>query len=97
MLAVSNILFFMAIIFRLPLRSKVVFSTQHCQIMELWFIIYSGTMMECEFSQGKKSSEEEVELQRSTKKAKDAKGASEFGSPPSYRDKLVGEMSSAFV
>ena len=53
--------------------------------------------MECEFSQGEKSIEEEAELQRSTKKAKDVKGASEFGSPPSYRDKLVGEMSGAFA
>ena len=53
--------------------------------------------MECEFSQGEKSIEEEAELQRSTKKAKDVKGASEFGSPPSYKDKLVGEMSGAFA
>ena len=59
--------------------------------------------MECEFSQGdkfsegEKSSEEEAELRRSTKKAKDAKGATEFGSMPSYRDKLVGEMPGAFA
>lgn len=53
--------------------------------------------MECEFSPGENSIEEEAKLQRSTKKAKDAKGASKFGSPPSYRDKLVGEMSGAFA
>ena len=53
--------------------------------------------MECEFSQAGKSKEEEVELQRSNKKAKDAKGASEFGSPPSYKYKLVGEMPGAFA
>jgi len=53
--------------------------------------------MECEFCQGEKSIEEEAELQRSTKKAKDVKGASEFGSPPSYKDKLIGEMSGAFA
>nr|POE54642.1 putative disease resistance protein [Quercus suber] len=46
---------------------------------------------------GEKSSEEDAELHRSTKKAKDATGASEFGSPPSYRDKLVGEMPGAFA
>nr|POE50188.1 hypothetical protein CFP56_66252 [Quercus suber] len=53
--------------------------------------------MECEFSQTKKSKEEEAELHWSNKKVKDAKGASEFGSPPSYRDKLVGEMPGAFA
>nr|POE78689.1 hypothetical protein CFP56_66566 [Quercus suber] len=53
--------------------------------------------MECEFSQADKSKEEETELHRSNKKAKDAKGASEFGSPPSYRDKLVGEIPGAFA
>ena len=53
--------------------------------------------MECEFSEAGKSKEEEVELQRSNKKAKDAKGASKFGSPHSYRDKLVGEMPGAFA
>ena len=53
--------------------------------------------MECEFSQDVKSTEEEAELRWSTKKAKDAKGASEFGSPPSYRDKLVGEMPGTFA
>ena len=53
--------------------------------------------MECEFSENEKSTEEEAELQRSTKKPKDAKGASEFGSPPSYRDKLIGEMPGAFA
>ena len=53
--------------------------------------------MECEFSQAGKSKEEEVVLQRSNKKAKDAKGASKFGSPPSYKDKLVGEMPGAFA
>lgn len=59
--------------------------------------------MECEFSQGdkssegEKSSEEEVELRWSTKKAKDAKGATKFGSMPYYTDKLVGEMSGAFA
>ena len=53
--------------------------------------------MECEFSASEKSTEEEAELQRSTKKPKDAKGAREFGSPPSYRDKLIGEMPGAFA
>ena len=53
--------------------------------------------MECEFSRGKKSTEEEVELQRSTKKAKESLEVSEFGFPPSYRDKLVGEMPRAFA
>ncbi|XP_023893285.1 uncharacterized protein LOC112005271 [Quercus suber] len=53
--------------------------------------------MECEFSQADKSKEEETELHRSNKKAKDAKGASEFGSPPSYKDKLVGEIPGAFA
>ena len=53
--------------------------------------------MECEFSENEKSTEEEAELQRSTKKPKDVKGASEFGSPPSYRDKLIGEMPGAFA
>ena len=53
--------------------------------------------MECEFSEAGKSKEEEAELQRSNKKAKDAKGASEFGFPHSYRDKLVGEMPGAFA
>ena len=53
--------------------------------------------MECEFSQDVKSTEEEAELRWSTKKAKDAKGASEFGSPPSYRDKLVSKMPGAFA
>lgn len=53
--------------------------------------------MECEFSRGEKSIEEEAELQRTTKKAKDAKGVMEFGSPPSYRDKLVGEMPGAYA
>ena len=48
-------------------------------------------------SEGEKSTEEEAELQRSTKKPKDAKGAREFGSPPSYRDKLIGEMPGAFA
>lgn len=53
--------------------------------------------MECEFSQGEKSIEEEAKLQQSTKKAKDVKEALEFDSPPSYRDKLVGEMPGAFA
>ena len=53
--------------------------------------------MECEFSRGKESTEEEVELQRSTKKAKESLEVPEFGSPPSYRDKLVGEMPRAFA
>ena len=53
--------------------------------------------MECEFSTSEKSTEEEAKLQRSTKKPKDAKGATEFSTPPSYRDKLIGEMSGAFA
>nr|POF09458.1 hypothetical protein CFP56_48392 [Quercus suber] len=53
--------------------------------------------MECEFSQSEQSTKEEVEHRRSTKKEKDAMGASEFGSPPSYRDKLVGEMPGTFA
>jgi len=53
--------------------------------------------MECEFSQGEKTIEEEVELQWSTKKVKNANGALEFGSPPSYRDKLVDGMPSTFA
>ena len=53
--------------------------------------------MECEFSKSEQSTEEEAELHRSTKKAKDAMGASDFSSPPSYRDKLVGEMPGTFA
>lgn len=53
--------------------------------------------MECEFSQSEQSTKEEAEHRQSTEKAKDAMGASKFGSPPSYRDKLVGEMPGAFA
>lgn len=60
-------------------------------------IVLVNFEMECEFSRGKKSTEEEVELQRSTKKAKESLEVPEFGSPPSYRDKLVGEMPRAFA
>ena len=52
---------------------------------------------ECKFSCRKKSKEKEAELQRSTKKAKELLGALEFGSPPSYRDKLMAEILGAFA
>jgi hypothetical protein len=48
--------------------------------------------MECEFTEI--SSEEEAELQRSTKKVKETPFAPHAGS---YRDKLVGEIPGAFL
>nr|POF24678.1 hypothetical protein CFP56_56762 [Quercus suber] len=53
--------------------------------------------MDYEFSERERTREEEDELQRSTKKVKETTSTSEFGSPPSYRDKLVGEISGAFA
>lgn len=53
--------------------------------------------MDCEFSKRERTREEEDELQRSTKKVKESMGTSEFGSPPSYRDKLMGEILGAFA
>ena len=53
--------------------------------------------MECEFSARERSSEEADELERSTKKVKDASMGSAFGANVSYKDKLVGEMLGAFA
>ena len=53
--------------------------------------------MECEFSERERSLEEEAELQRSTKKVKEATMGSAFGTNISYKDKLVGEMPGAFA
>ena len=53
--------------------------------------------MECEFSARERSSEEADELQRSTKKVKDASMGSVFGATISYKDKLVGEMPGAIA
>nr|POF02763.1 hypothetical protein CFP56_25123 [Quercus suber] len=52
---------------------------------------------ECKFSSGEKSKEKEASFQQSTKKAKESLGAPKFNSPPSYRDKLVGEIPGAFA
>ncbi|XP_050254840.1 uncharacterized protein LOC126700672 [Quercus robur] len=53
--------------------------------------------MECEFSVRERSLEEEAELQRSTKKVKEAAMGSAFRTNVSYKDKLVGEMPGAFA
>ena len=53
---------------------------------------FEGCEMECEFSMRERSLEEEDELQRSTKKVKEATMGSTFGTNVSYKDKLVGEM-----
>ena len=53
--------------------------------------------MECEFSERERSQEEDAELQRSTKKFKDSAKAFASEPPPSYKDKLVGEIPGAFV
>ena len=45
----------------------------------------------------KKVQRKEAELQRSIKNAKELLGALEFGSPPSYRDKLMAEILGAFA
>ena len=53
--------------------------------------------MDCEFIERERMREEEDELQWSTKKVKESTGALEFGSLPSYRDQLVGEIPGAFA
>ena len=53
--------------------------------------------MDCEFFVRERSSEEDVELQCSTKKVKESTMALAFGSNVSYKDKLVGEMLGAFA
>ena len=53
--------------------------------------------MDCEFSVRERSREEDVELQRSTKKVKETEGSPGFGAPASYRDKLVGAIPGAFA
>nr|XP_023901446.1 uncharacterized protein LOC112013276 [Quercus suber]POF20505.1 hypothetical protein CFP56_63171 [Quercus suber] len=53
--------------------------------------------MECEFSVRERSREEDAELQRSTKKVKDSATAFASEPPPSYKDKLVGEIPGAFA
>ena len=53
--------------------------------------------MECEFSVRERSLEEEDELQRSTKKVKEATMGFAFGTNVSYKDKLVREMPGAFA
>ena len=58
---------------------------------------FEGCEMECEFSVRERSLEEEDELQRSTKKVKEATMGSTFGTNVSYKDKLVGEMPGAFA
>ena len=40
--------------------------------------------MDCEFSVRERSREEDVELQRSTKKVKETEGSPGFGAPASY-------------
>ena len=53
--------------------------------------------MECEFSKRERSQEEDAKLQRSTKKVKDSAKAFASEPPPSYKDKLVGEIPRAFT